>query len=132
MFKSSKQSYQGTDTLIGQGTEIEGKITCSTNLRVEGKVKGDIECNHDITIGETSVCHSNIVAKDIVIAGKVHGDLTIKEKLTIMASGQLHGNFTGQSLIILEGGVFNGSSKMVQPEPSPSKKDHGNKEKSPK
>lgn len=132
MFKSSKQSYQGTDTLIGQGTEIEGKVTCSTNLRVEGMVKGDIESTKDITIGETSVCHSNIVAKDIVIAGKVYGDLTIKEKLTIMGSGKLYGNFTGQSLIIHEGGVFNGSSKMVQPEASPSKKDNGNKEKSPK
>lgn len=127
MFKSSKQSYQGTDTLIGKGTEIEGKIKCSTNLRIEGKVKGDIDCSQDITIGETSVCNSNIAAKDIVIAGKVHGDLTIKEKLTIMPTGQLHGNFTGQSFIIHEGGIFNGTSNMIQAE-----KNNGNKEKSPK
>lgn len=132
MFKSSKQSYQGTDTLIGQGTEIEGKIKCSTNLRVEGKVNGDIECNQDITIGETSVCHSNIIAKDIVIAGKVHGDLTIKEKLTIMPTGQLHGNFISQSLIIHDGGIFNGTSSMTKPEPATHKNNNVDKEKSPK
>ncbi len=132
MFKSSKKSYQGTDTLIGQGTEIEGMIKCTTNLRVEGKVSGDIECTQDITIGETSVCNSNIAAKEIVIAGKVYGDLTIKEKLTIMPSGQLHGNFTSQSLIIHEGGVFNGQSSMTRQQATTHKKDTENKEKSPK
>lgn len=129
MFKPAKNVPLGTDTLIGQGTEVEGKIVCSTNLRIEGMVKGDIECSYDITIGETSVCHSNITAKDIIIAGKVHGDLNVKGKLTIMPTGQLHGNFTSDSLIIHEGGVFNGSSNMKRIEAVPQKQEAEHKEK---
>lgn len=112
MFKG--KSNPTTDTLIGYGTKIEGKITCSTNLRVEGTVEGDIECTHNVSIGESSVCHSNIIAKNIIIAGKVFGDLNITEQLTIMPSGQLIGNFSSQSVVIHEGGFFNGSSTMVR------------------
>lgn len=111
MFKS--KSHPTTDTLIGYGTKLEGKITCSTNLRVEGHVKGDIECTNDVSIGESSECHSNITAKNIVIAGKVYGDLNIADKLTIMPSGQLIGNYSCQTVIIHEGGIFNGTSTMV-------------------
>lgn len=129
MFKSSKSGPTGTDTLIGKGTEIEGKVKCSTNLRVEGTINGDIECSHDITIGESSVCRSNITAKNIIIAGKVYGDLKIQEKLTIMPAGQLQGNFVSQSLVIQEGGVFNGSSNMNSKEGHSHKKDNETKEK---
>lgn len=123
MFKASKHGFSGTDTLIGQGTEIEGKVKCSTNLRIEGKVKGDIECSQDITVGEKSECHSDIIAKNIVVAGKVHGNLTIKEQLTIMPTGVINGNFSSQSLVIHDGGIFNGTSSMTVPEKAQSKKD---------
>lgn len=111
-----------TDTLIGYGTKVEGKITCTTNLRVEGHVEGDIECTNDVSIGESSECHSNITAKNITIAGKVLGDLNIAEQLTIMPSGQLTGNFTCKSIVIHEGGIFNGTSTMIQQ--TKNKQDH--------
>lgn len=127
MFRSSKGGTHGTDTLIGKGTEIEGKVTCATNLRVEGKIKGDVQCANDVTIGESSVLHSNITAKNIVIAGQVNGNLHVQERLTIMPTGQLNGDFTSQSLIIHEGGIFNGSSNMSRQNSSTHKKDADSK-----
>ncbi|CAH0118925.1 polymer-forming cytoskeletal protein [Paenibacillus sp. CECT 9249] len=115
MFKSSKPQAQQTDTLIGYGTQIEGKIVCETNLRIEGNFTGEIECARDVTIGENGSAHSNISAADIVIAGLVHGNIHAKGKLTITPTGRLHGNFTSASVIIHEGALFVGESKMSAP-----------------
>jgi cytoskeletal protein CcmA (bactofilin family) len=42
----------------------------------------------------------------------VIGDITTTGKLTITASGQIDGNVDVAKLIIVEGGLLNGSSKM--------------------
>ncbi|QYR20596.1 polymer-forming cytoskeletal protein [Paenibacillus sp. sptzw28] len=111
MFKENKR-LTATDTLIGQGTQIEGKLTSEAGIRIEGEYRGDIECSGDVIIGECGIAKSNIKARDIIIAGKVFGEIVTKGRLTITASGQLHGNVTAHTLLIQDGGTFNGSCRM--------------------
>ncbi|HEX7057754.1 MAG TPA: polymer-forming cytoskeletal protein [Bacilli bacterium] len=101
-----------TDTVIGSGTVFEGKIKSQASLRIEGQIIGDIECLGDVIIGENGVARSNIQARSVTIAGSVNGNVTTKEALHITASGSLIGNASAHSLIIEEGGVFQGASKM--------------------
>jgi cytoskeletal protein CcmA (bactofilin family) len=122
MFKENKRVI-ATDTLIGQGTIIEGKLISEANLRIEGEYRGDIECKGDIIIGECGVMRSNIEAKDVTLAGKLYGDITTKGRLIITGSGQLHGSVTAHALIIQEGGILNGVCHM-EPQPEPKQK-HG-------
>ncbi|MDQ6421161.1 polymer-forming cytoskeletal protein [Paenibacillus sp. LHD-117] len=113
MFKENKRVI-ATDTLIGQGTVIEGKLMSEANLRIEGEYRGDIECKGDIIIGECGIVRSNIEARDITLAGKLFGDVVTKGRLIITGSGQLTGNITAHSLIIQEGGLINGGCRMEQ------------------
>lgn len=121
MFKD-KKAPRLTDTLIGQGSLVEGKLECKSNLRVEGQIHGEIDCQGRVIIGETGEAMSNIKGADVIVAGKVIGDVTTTGKLTITASGQVDGNVDVAKLIIVEGGLLNGSSKMerVAPAPTPS------------
>lgn len=112
MFKDKKLSANQTDTLIGQGSFIEGKLECKANLRVEGKFQGEIDCLGQVIVGETGEATSNIKGADIIVAGKVIGDITTEGRLTITSSGQVDGNVDVAKLIITEGGQLNGSSKM--------------------
>lgn len=112
MFQSKKIDLNQTDTLIGQQTVIEGNIDTKASVRVEGKIRGDIICDGDCTIGEKGLAESNIQARNIFVAGEVQGDITANEKLIIHKSGVLHGNATTQSIVIEEGGKFFGSSLM--------------------
>ncbi|MBB3108544.1 cytoskeletal protein CcmA (bactofilin family) [Paenibacillus phyllosphaerae] len=114
MFKESKRQAI-TDTLIGQGTQAEGRMVSEASIRIEGEYRGDIECKGDVIIGECGIARSNVTAKDVTIAGKVYGDVVTKGRLTITASGQLHGNATAHTLLIQDGAIFNGSCKMDRP-----------------
>jgi len=112
MFKKSKSGSYATDTLIGEGTLFEGRIKSEASIRIEGQITGDVDCAGDVTIGENGVVKSNVIARNVILAGTVHGNVLCKGKLTIRATGKLYGNTTAQSLIIDEGGVFQGTSKM--------------------
>ncbi|OXM85157.1 bactofilin family protein [Paenibacillus rigui] len=112
MFKKSKRDSFATDTLIGEGTLFEGRIKSEASIRIEGQITGDVDCAGDVTIGEHGVVKSNVIARNVILAGHVHGNVLCKGKLTIRSTGKLYGNTTAQSLIIDEGGVFQGTSKM--------------------
>ncbi|MCH1638720.1 polymer-forming cytoskeletal protein [Paenibacillus timonensis] len=122
MFKDNKKAPRLTDTLIGQGSLIEGKLECKSNLRLEGQIHGEIDCQGQVIIGETGEAMSNIKGAEVIVAGKVVGDVSTAGKLTITASGQVDGNVDVAKLIIVEGGLLNGSSKMerIAPAPTPS------------
>ncbi|WP_274361848.1 bactofilin family protein [Paenibacillus thermotolerans] len=112
MFKGKRVDINATDTLIGEGSVFEGKIKSEASLRIEGQMIGDIECGGDVTIGESGKAKSNIAARNVIIAGVVNGNVTAKGTLTITAKGQLYGNTAAQTLVISEGAVFQGMSKM--------------------
>lgn len=111
MWNRSKQSalFRSTDSLIGHGGNLEGKMQCDTNLRIEGNFSGEIQCQGTVTIGEQSTVLSTIKAKEVIIAGKVYGDVTADQRLTMTGTGQLHGNIQAGMLSIMEGSVLNGS-----------------------
>ncbi|WP_282937231.1 polymer-forming cytoskeletal protein [Paenibacillus sp. RC67] len=128
MFKNKKvgRDLQTTDTLIGEGTLFEGRMKSEASIRIEGQITGDVDCAGDVTIGEHGVVKSNVIARNVILAGTVNGNVLCKGKLTIRATGKLYGNTTAQSLIIDEGGIFQGTSKMDNgnsPQPERNDKD---------
>ncbi len=112
MFRSRTPDLTKTDTLIGEGTIIEGNLKSQASIHIEGHVNGDISCDGDLTIGEQAVVKSNIEARHITIAGHVEGDVRARGKLSITTSGRLFGNVTCTSFTIEEGGTFIGHSTM--------------------
>lgn len=123
MFKNKnvKLDPNSTDTLIGEGSTFEGKITSAAGVRIEGQVIGDIDCEGDVTIGEKGTVESNIItARNVIIAGTVNGNVQARQKLSITSKGKLRGNISASSLSIEEGSVFEGTSRMEGLTDSPS------------
>lgn len=114
MFKDHKKTNGWQGTLIGQGSVAEGKLECEKSLRIEGSFHGEIQCQGQVIIGETGEARSNIKGSEIIVAGKVIGDIASEGRLTITSSGLVEGNVQVAKLIIIEGGLLNGTSKMEQ------------------
>ncbi|MEF2967584.1 polymer-forming cytoskeletal protein [Paenibacillus sp. M1] len=115
MFKNKtvKLDPNTTDTLVGEGSTFEGKITSGAGVRIEGQVVGDIECEGDVTVGEKGHVESNtIIARNVIIAGVVNGNVRARQKISITSKGKLYGNITAVSLSIEEGSIFEGTSRM--------------------
>lgn len=110
----NKRTSQRTDTLIGPGSEMEGVLQCEDNLRIDGRFNGSIESHGCVTIGEEAIARSNISAREVIVAGKVYGDVTAEGKLTITPTGQMYGDVYAASLIVMEGGLLNGASRMEE------------------
>jgi cytoskeletal protein CcmA (bactofilin family) len=107
-----KKSPKTIDTLIGEGTVIEGKLITKSSIRIEGTINGDIDCAGDVIIGEKGAAHSNLFAKNVINAGMIQGSITAKELLTITRTGKVLGNIHAPSLSVAEGGTFQGMSRM--------------------
>ncbi|WP_341805115.1 polymer-forming cytoskeletal protein [Paenibacillus turpanensis] len=111
--KKNPVNPNSTDTLIGEGTIVEGKMLSEASLRIEGKVIGDIECCGDVMIGEKGEVHSNLQARNVINAGIIVGSVTTKGKLTITNKGRVSGEIDVGLLQIAEGGILQGASRMT-------------------
>jgi cytoskeletal protein CcmA (bactofilin family) len=111
--KSKELNPNSTDTLVGLGSTVEGNITSKASLRIEGQLLGDIFCEGDVTIGEKAKLLSNISARNVYNAGQIEGSIQTRGVLTITPTGKVAGDINVKSLSIAEGGIFQGSSKMV-------------------
>jgi cytoskeletal protein CcmA (bactofilin family) len=99
-------------TIISNGVKIEGKISSSGNIRVDGEVLGDIISQSNVSIGESGQVNGQINANVITIGGKVSGTVKAKEKLVLDSKGNLKGDIFTKILVVEAGAKFDGKSKM--------------------
>ncbi len=99
-------------TIISNGVKLEGKITTSGNIRVDGEIQGDIISQNNVTIGENAQVNGKINASVINIGGKVSGSVSAKEKLVLESKGNLTGDIFTKILVVEAGAKFDGKSKM--------------------
>lgn len=114
MIKSNslEESKSNETTIISSGVKIDGKITSSGNIRVEGEIKGDISSQRDIVVGERGKVNGQINADSITIGGMVSGTVKADNKLALNSGGHLKGNIFTKILVIEAGARFDGESKM--------------------
>ena len=114
MLKSTSfgESQSDETTIISNGVKIDGKLTSSGNIRVEGEIQGDISSKRNIVVGEGGKVNGQINADSITIGGKVSGTVRANKKLVLDPNGYLKGDIFTKILVIEAGARFDGKSKM--------------------
>ncbi|HOJ37482.1 MAG TPA: polymer-forming cytoskeletal protein [Ignavibacteriales bacterium] len=102
-------------SIISSNVTIEGKLISSGNVRIDGKIEGDVIVHGNLTLGETSVINGEVKAENITIGGKVVGYVNANDKLILESKSYLEGDITANVLVIEAGAKFNGKSNMVPP-----------------
>ena len=94
---------------IGQGVVVEGRITSSQDLRIDGRVEGTIEVgDHVLMIGARAAVKANLVARSILISGTVIGNVTATDRLDLQATGSVEGDISSPRLVMVDGAVVKG------------------------
>ena len=101
--------------VIEKGCEFEGKLCFEGTLRIGGTFRGEIYTNDVLVIGEGAVVNAEIEAGTIIINGEVTGNIVAKHRVEIHRPAVFRGNIVTPSLMVDEGVIFEGSSKMVTP-----------------
>jgi cytoskeletal protein CcmA (bactofilin family) len=105
-------SSANTQNVIGKGTVITGDIDTPNDIRIDGKLEGNLFCKAKVILGPGAVLEGNLNAAQAELAGEVSGKVEVKEMLTLKSSAAIHGDINTGKLVIEAGAKFNGSCKM--------------------
>ncbi len=104
----------GEVTIIGQAAKLEGTIVSAGSLRIDGQVKGQINAEGDVMLSAQSNVEADIRADNVSVAGRFKGNIVVKGRAALARGGRVDGNITSKTLIVEEGGIFQGQSIMDQ------------------
>lgn len=106
------EELSNSSNIIGKGTILHGSVETFGNIRVEGKVIGNITTKSKAAFGHSSHVEGNILAQNAEIAGLVDGTVEVTELLVLKPSAVINGDIVTNKLIIESGASFNGKCQM--------------------
>jgi cytoskeletal protein CcmA (bactofilin family) len=98
-------------TILGEDLECVGNIKSNSNVRIEGKITGDILVKKGVILGEKGLIKGNLETETAVIFGVVNGNVKVKH-LEIKQTGFISGDVKTENIVIDLGGKYNGKLDM--------------------
>ncbi len=96
-------------TVIGPELTIEGKIQSDGQVRLEGLLLGDIECN-SFTLGKEGEMKGKIAAEEVFLHGQLTGKISGGQVL-MFADAIVKGDITHKGISIEMGARYDGRLK---------------------
>jgi len=110
--KKAAEEISNSSNNIGKGTTLEGNIETFGNIRIEGKIIGNVKSKAKIALGNSSFIDGNIIAQNADVEGEVKGRIETTDLLVLKSTAVVHGDIITNKLIVESGALFNGSCKM--------------------
>ena len=99
--------------MISQGTELNGKLHTQNDIRISGKVTGEVRADGKVILTSDGFVKGDIYASEADIAGKVDGEIIISKKLILRQTAKVTGDVNTNKFLVEEGAVFEGACKMT-------------------
>ncbi|HET9449752.1 MAG TPA: polymer-forming cytoskeletal protein [Aggregicoccus sp.] len=99
-------------TLLGKGSEFEGKLTFEGQVRIDGKFSGQIVTKDTLVIGDGARVNAEIQAGTVIINGQVEGNVRATAIIEVHQPGRVKGNLETPALAMDRGVIFEGTCKM--------------------
>jgi cytoskeletal protein CcmA (bactofilin family) len=106
------------DSLIGAGTVVDGDVTFSGGLRVDGAVRGKVATVDSqpatLVLSEQARIEGEVRVSHVVINGVVNGPVTANDYLELQAKARVNGDVVYRTLEMHVGAIVQG--KLVHAE----------------
>jgi cytoskeletal protein CcmA (bactofilin family) len=105
---------QGIPTLtyFGPNVTVDGTVTGSEPVLIEGTVRGKIELTGDLRIGTHARVEATVHAKSVTVEGKLNGDVSADDRVELVTTAVVDGNLKAPKIVVAEGATFRGSVDM--------------------
>ena len=107
---------QESISVIDRYSNFDGTYHSTRDLRIEGQVKGTIECRGTLHIAQGANINARVEADNISVAGELEGEITCRGKLQLLPSGRVRGKINTVTLVIHEGAYYEGELEMASPD----------------
>lgn len=115
MFNKNKQPP--IKSLIADGTEIQGNLTFSDGLRVDGTVVGNVHAAEAamsiLVISDSASITGSITADHIIINGTVKGPIHARRMLELQPKARIEGGIEYAALEMHQGALIAGQLRPM-------------------
>jgi len=113
MFSNRQTKPQNRiDSLVGAGTRIEGNVSFTGGLRVDGEIKGNVVADPSkpstLVLSEQARVEGEIRVTHLVVNGTVIGPVNASEYLELQAKAKVTGDVHYKTLEIQLGAIVEG------------------------
>ena len=112
MFRKQNKPQNRIDSLIGLGTRIEGDVSFSGGLRVDGEIKGNVTAVSDaastLVVSEQARIEGDIRVSHLVVNGAIDGPVYASEFLELQSKSRVRGDVHYSRLEMHLGAVVEG------------------------
>lgn len=99
-------------TLISKDCCIDGDITLTGTVKIDGFVNGNLKTKGDVIVSAKAEVNGDITGHNILIAGTVVGDVTAKGQVSMISKGKLKGDITYAAMAMEEDSEITGSCSL--------------------
>ncbi len=114
MFSKKKQKEllrAKINTLIGEGTTVEGTIHFKGGLHVVGNINGGVRSDDEnavLIVSESALITGDVKVSHLIVNGQIDGNVFVDGKVELFDQARINGDVHYQLLELPVGAVVNG------------------------
>lgn len=113
-----KKAQPPIKSLIAQGSRIDGNLSFTDGLRVDGEIVGDVRANAEqssiLVISEAAVVQGEIHADHVIVNGTVRGPIYAKDLLELQPKARIEGDVYYKAIEMHLGAVIAGQLRPLE------------------
>lgn len=121
MFKLKKdklgRSIEKFESIVGASLRINGDLTITQSLRIDGTLNGNIYQAEDslatVAIGPGASVLGNVSVQDVIISGYVKGNIVCPGRVELVHTAKVDGDLTYGSLGVAVGARIMGQLRQI-------------------
>jgi cytoskeletal protein CcmA (bactofilin family) len=98
----------GGVTLIDRDVTLVGEIVSEDNIRLRGRIEGNVVTSGSVVIEPHASVRGDITAENLIVEGSVEGRVVVARKFELRPTGRMRGDIRASIVAIAEEGFLQG------------------------
>ncbi len=95
-------------TLIDEDMTLVGEIVSEENIRLRGRVEGNVSTSGSVVIEPKGSVQGDITAENLIVEGSVEGKVVVARKFELRPTGRMRGDIRAAVVAIAEDAFLQG------------------------
>jgi len=95
-------------TLIDRDVTLVGEIVSEDNIRLRGRIEGNVVTSGSVVIEPHASVQGDITAENLIVEGSVEGKVVVARKFELRPTGRMRGDIRASIVAIAEEGFLQG------------------------